>query len=94
MNTLADKVHKQGMPHSDMHCITWPHNTMIGAAILFLGHHSYGLNYSEPIIQYFLGYLNSGTSNPQIHYDSDTHTHIHTHTHTQTHTHTHTHTYQ
>ena len=25
MNALADKVHKQGMPHSDMHFITWPH---------------------------------------------------------------------
>ena len=24
MNALADKVHKQGMPHSDMHSITWP----------------------------------------------------------------------
>ena len=25
MNALADKVQKQGMPHSDMHSITWPH---------------------------------------------------------------------
>ena len=25
MNALADKVHKQGMPHSDTHSITWPH---------------------------------------------------------------------
>ena len=24
MNALADKVHEQGMPHSDMHSITWP----------------------------------------------------------------------
>ena len=24
MNALADKVHKQGMPHSDMLSITWP----------------------------------------------------------------------
>ena len=23
MNELADKVHKQGMPHNDMHSITW-----------------------------------------------------------------------
>ena len=29
MNTLADKaqVHKQGMPHSDMHSITRPHHS-------------------------------------------------------------------
>ena len=25
MNALADKVHKQGMPHRDMHSITRPH---------------------------------------------------------------------
>ena len=25
MNALADKAHKQGMPHSDMHSITQPH---------------------------------------------------------------------
>ena len=25
MNALADEVHKQGMPHSDMHSKTWPH---------------------------------------------------------------------
>ena len=26
MNALADKAHKQGMPHSDMHALhnTWP----------------------------------------------------------------------
>ena len=28
MNALADKVHKQGMPHSDMHSITWPHQAL------------------------------------------------------------------
>ena len=27
MNALADKVHKQGVPHSDMHSITWPYYT-------------------------------------------------------------------
>ena len=25
MKSMADKAHKQGMPHSDMHFITWPH---------------------------------------------------------------------
>ena len=25
MSALADKAHKQGMPRSDMHSITWPH---------------------------------------------------------------------
>ena len=25
MNALADKGHKQGMPHGDMRSITWPH---------------------------------------------------------------------
>ena len=25
MNPLADKAHKQGMPHSDMHSVTWAH---------------------------------------------------------------------
>ena len=25
MYALADKAHKQGIPHSDMHSITWPH---------------------------------------------------------------------
>ena len=25
MNALADKVHKQEMPHSDTHSITWAH---------------------------------------------------------------------
>ena len=25
MNALADKARKQGMLHSDMHSITWPH---------------------------------------------------------------------
>ena len=32
MNALADKVYmvyKQGMPHSDMHSITWPHPSTI-----------------------------------------------------------------
>ena len=27
MNALVDKVHKQGMLHSDMHSITWPHHS-------------------------------------------------------------------
>ena len=25
MNALADKAHKQGIPLSDMHSMTWPH---------------------------------------------------------------------
>ena len=29
MNALADKVHKQGMPHSDMHSITRPRHAHI-----------------------------------------------------------------
>ena len=27
MNALADQAHKQGMPHSDMYSITWPHHS-------------------------------------------------------------------
>ena len=29
MNALADKARKQRMPHSDMHPVTWPDNTLI-----------------------------------------------------------------
>ena len=37
MNALADKVHKQGMPLSDMHSITWPHySSTIPTSVGFL----------------------------------------------------------
>ena len=36
MNALADKVHKQGMPHRDMHSLTWPHYSATIPSSIFI----------------------------------------------------------
>ena len=41
MNALADKAHKQGMPHSDMHSKTWSHystTTLVDLLMLIINY--------------------------------------------------------